>query len=188
MDKRVLKTKKSLKDALFALLQEKDFETIKTTEICERALVSRNTFYNYYADKYALLEDCFSEYEDTFRRQFDERQQQNNPGLDIQKSFLNLIDTFFDIDGSYQSISILSSFDLQALYYRSFMNILEHYEDNYSHLLNPEYDFKQLNSFLVLGFWGFIHGNPSMDKKTIQENTRKLVLDLINSPIFRIRK
>lgn len=190
LDKRVLKTKRSLKEALFKLLQEKDFETIRTTEICEQALVSRNTFYNYYADKYALLEDCFSDYEETFRKQFDLRQQQNNPGHDhdIQKSFLNLIDTFFDIEGPYQSISILSSFDLQALYYRAFMNILEHYEDKYSHLLNPEYDFKQLNSFLVLGFWGFIHGNPSLDKKTVQDKTRKLVLDLINSPIFQVKK
>lgn len=188
LDKRVLKTKRSLKEALFRLLQEKDFETIKTTEICERALVSRNTFYNYYADKYALLEDCFSDYEDTFLQKFDERQQKTNSGHDIKKSFLNLVDTFFELDGPYQSISILSSFDLQALYYRAFMNILEHYEDSYSHLLNPEYDFKQLNSFLVLGFWGFIHGNPSMDQKAVQEKTRMLVLDLINSPIFRVKK
>lgn len=187
MDKRILKTKKALKEALFSLLQEKDFESVKTTEICERALVSRNTFYNYYADKYALLEDCFSDYEEKFLKRFDELQQKNNAAHDIQKSFLNLIDTFFDIEGPYQSISILSSFDLQALYYRSFMNILEHYEDRYVRIVNPEYDFKQLNSFLVLGFWGFIHGNPRLDKETVRQRTRKLVLDLLGSPIFRLK-
>lgn len=186
MDKRILKTKRSLKEALFELLKEKDFETIKTTEICERALVSRNTFYNYYADKYALLEDCFSDYEDSFRKQFDNLQQENNAGHDIRRSFLNLVDTFFDTEGPYQSISILSSFDLQALYYRAFMNILEHYEDRYARIISPDYDFRQLNSFLILGFWGFIHGNPKLDKATVQKKTEQLVLDLLNTPIFRL--
>lgn len=186
LDKRILKTKKSLKEALIKLLQEKNFDAIKTTEICDHALVSRNTFYNYYADKYALLEDCFKDYEEIFSRQFDIRQQKTNAGHDVKKSFLNLIDTFFETESTYHSISILSSFDLTTLYYRAIMDILEGYEEKYDSFINQEYDYKQLNSFLVLGFWGFIHGNNKMGEEEIRERTRKLVLDLLNSPIFTV--
>lgn len=186
MDKRILKTKKALKESLMALLKKKDFDSVKITEICENALVSRNTFYNYYADKYALLEDCFADYEDKFLSLFDERQKKNNTGHDMEKSFVNLIDTFLDTESIPDSISVLSSFDLAAMYYRAIMDILERYEDKYAGYINPEYDFRQLNSFLVLGFWGFIHANPKMDKETIRERTRKLILDLLKSPVFRL--
>lgn len=186
MDRRIIRTKKALKGALLDLLKEKEFEAIKTTEICERALVSRNTFYNYYADKYALLADCFSEYETVFEKHFNEKQEQNNANKDVKQGFLNLIDTFFETEQIYAPISILSSFDLAALYYRAIMHILEKYEDRYAGCINPDYDLEALNSFLVLGFWGFIHSGRNRDRKVVQENTRKLVRDLVNSPIFRM--
>lgn len=175
-----------MKEALVYLLQKKNFDSIKTTEICENALVSRNTFYNYYTDKYALLEDCFLDFEKVVSETFEERQKENNPEHDMKKGFLNLIDSFFDMESNYHSISILSNFDLTTLYYRAIMNILEKYEDKYAGFINPDYDFRQLNSFLVLGFWGFIHGNMKLEKEDIRERTRKLILDLLNSPIFRM--
>ena len=39
-----------------AELSERAFEEITVTDICERAMVHRTTFYKHYADKYALLE------------------------------------------------------------------------------------------------------------------------------------
>ena len=185
MDKRILKTKKALKEALFGLLQKQNFDSITTTQICETAMISRNTFYNYYADKYALLEDIFKGYEDRFEEAFEAVQQQNNPSQEMKKSFLNLIDTFLALDSLPQSISLLSSFDLMALYYRALMNILEKYESRYATMINPDYDLQQLNSFLVLGFWGYIHGDQKLDRAAVQERSRRLVLDLLDSPIFR---
>lgn len=188
MDKRILKTKKALKESLMDLLKKKDFDSVKITEICENALVSRNTFYNYYADKYALLEECFADYEGIFLEEFDERQKKNNSGHDMEKSFLNLVDTFLDTEEMTHSISVLSSFDLTAMYYRTMMNILEKYEGRYSNCISPEYDLKQLNSFLVLGFWGFIHAVPKEEEAVTKEKTRKLIVDLLKSPIFQLQK
>lgn len=168
-------------------MKDRNFESISTTEICKRASVSRNTFYNYYADKYALLEDCFSDFEKKFHENFAGHQKEDNPEQDIKKSYLNLVDTFFDMETAYESVRILSSFDLMSLYYRASMHILETYESRYVRFMNPDYDYKQLNSFLVLGFWGFIHANPKMDMLTVQKRTRKLVLDLLDSPIFKIQ-
>jgi AcrR family transcriptional regulator len=55
-DLRVRRTHKLLWDALMAELSERAFEEITVTDICERAMVHRTTFYKHYEDKYALLE------------------------------------------------------------------------------------------------------------------------------------
>ena len=49
----------SLQQAMFSLLCEKSFEEIAVGELCEKAMLPRATFYNYFDDKYDLLEYCF---------------------------------------------------------------------------------------------------------------------------------
>ena len=53
------RTLKILTLALTQLLQVKPFEKISVIDICEKALVPRATFYNYFEDKYDLLEYCW---------------------------------------------------------------------------------------------------------------------------------
>ena len=72
-DRRITKTKSSLKAALTDMLAKEDFEHISITELCRRAEVSRITFYSHYNDKYALLDDIFEDMlrigtEDYYRR------------------------------------------------------------------------------------------------------------------------
>ena len=55
-DLRVRRTHKLLWEALMAELSEHAFEEITVTDVCERAMVHRTTFYKHYEDKYALLE------------------------------------------------------------------------------------------------------------------------------------
>jgi AcrR family transcriptional regulator len=55
LDLRVRRTYKFLWDALMALMSERDFDSIAVTEICERAMVHRTTFYKHYEDKNGLL-------------------------------------------------------------------------------------------------------------------------------------
>jgi AcrR family transcriptional regulator len=54
-DLRVRRTHKLLWEALVAELATRPFEEITVTNICERAMVHRTTFYKHYEDKYALL-------------------------------------------------------------------------------------------------------------------------------------
>lgn len=49
------KTKIYLSNALLELLKEKSFDKIKVTEICDKALIHKTTFYNHFEDKYELL-------------------------------------------------------------------------------------------------------------------------------------
>lgn len=55
LDLRIKRTQKAIKEALFALIEEKGFEHISVKDITDRAMISRNTFYLHYSDKYDLL-------------------------------------------------------------------------------------------------------------------------------------
>src|SRR5215510_10531496 len=55
-DLRVRRTRKLLWEALLAEMSARALEDITVTDICERAMVHRTTFYKHYEDKYALLE------------------------------------------------------------------------------------------------------------------------------------
>ncbi|MDD3169291.1 MAG: TetR/AcrR family transcriptional regulator C-terminal domain-containing protein [Eubacteriales bacterium] len=57
-DLRVERTFRRLSQALKSLLLERPFEDIFVTDICERAIVHRTTFYKHFKDKYHLLEFC----------------------------------------------------------------------------------------------------------------------------------
>jgi Transcriptional regulator len=62
MDRRVLKTQKSVMKAFSELLAEKDFNQITINEIADRADVSRGTVYLHYIDKFDLLDKCMDIY------------------------------------------------------------------------------------------------------------------------------
>lgn len=54
-DLRVYKTRRALTAALYDLLCEKSLDDITVTELCDRALVRKATFYKHFGDKNELL-------------------------------------------------------------------------------------------------------------------------------------
>lgn len=60
-DRRVLRTKRVIRDALTALMEEKGFDGITVKDLTERADINRGTFYIHYRDKYDLLEQSEAE-------------------------------------------------------------------------------------------------------------------------------
>ena len=58
-DIRIQKTKKSIEDAFLSLIKEKSFTDITIKDLCDKAMISRSTFYAHYKDKYDLLEYFF---------------------------------------------------------------------------------------------------------------------------------
>src|SRR5580700_10727219 len=56
LDPRIRRTRDLLQQALDKLLETKEFEKISVHDITEAATVNRATFYDHYADKFALLE------------------------------------------------------------------------------------------------------------------------------------
>jgi AcrR family transcriptional regulator len=60
-DRRIQRTRQSLRTALLELIKEKGYDTISIEEITERANVGRATFYLHYKDREDLLLEEFSE-------------------------------------------------------------------------------------------------------------------------------
>ena len=60
-DRRVSRTRRQLRDALFTLILEKGYDAVTVEEITERADLGRTTFYLHYHDKEDLLVESIGE-------------------------------------------------------------------------------------------------------------------------------
>ncbi|CAH0295243.1 HTH-type dhaKLM operon transcriptional activator DhaS [Peribacillus sp. Bi96] len=61
IDRRIRKSKKTLKESLISLMQTKDFREISITDIVELADLNRGTFYKHYQYKEELLEEIMED-------------------------------------------------------------------------------------------------------------------------------
>lgn len=61
MDKRVSKTYKTIQEAFFSLLEEKDVHSITISELCIRADINRSTFYTHFEDLPAFIKHVENE-------------------------------------------------------------------------------------------------------------------------------
>jgi AcrR family transcriptional regulator len=75
-DRRVLRTRRMLRDALIELITERGWDNVSVQDICDRADVGRSTFYTHFADKEELLLGGF----DDLRKML--RAQKHSPGGD----------------------------------------------------------------------------------------------------------
>ena len=71
MDKRIMKTRRAIHEAMTRLLADKPIEEITVTELAEEAEINRKTFYNYYSSVYMVAEEMEDEivarFEETLR-------------------------------------------------------------------------------------------------------------------------
>lgn len=65
-DRRILRTRDALGDALVALIQEKNFDDITVQQVLDRAGVGRSTFYTHYRDKDDLFVSDVEEFFEMF--------------------------------------------------------------------------------------------------------------------------
>lgn len=91
-DLRVVKTRNTLYDALLSLMKEKTFEEIKVSDICNKALINRSTFYAHYTDKYELLADCIQ----TLKKSLTEELEKNPNISNTKEYYLEMIKLFLD--------------------------------------------------------------------------------------------
>ena len=96
-DKRIIRTKHNLKDAMIRMLSIEDFEHISVTELCKEAKVSRITFYSHYSDKQSLLDDIFNDMRSIGREDYYRRQKENNPEGELVLGYVNMLNAILDL-------------------------------------------------------------------------------------------
>lgn len=90
-DLRIIRTKKFLYEALIILLKEKPFEEIKVSDICEKALINRSTFYAHYSDKYELLDSFIKD----IKLSLKEELEKNTNITNTKEYYLEMLRIFF---------------------------------------------------------------------------------------------
>lgn len=143
MDLRVIKTKKSVRQAFLDLRSKNPLEKIKVTQLCEIAMINKTTFYKHYQDIYALSDEI-----------------ENETILSIMESFDQIDSLFTNPTGFLEGLyySFLAHQELIMVLFSERMDVLIRKIENllivqYSHLgMTPEK--KILFSFLL---WGSSH-------------------------------
>ncbi|ULL16035.1 TetR/AcrR family transcriptional regulator [Paenibacillus sp. H1-7] len=70
LDRRIIRSRKALREAMLTLMSQKPLAAISITEIVELADYNRGTFYSNYDNKEALLDDIFAELIDQLLQSF----------------------------------------------------------------------------------------------------------------------
>lgn len=188
-DKRVIKTKKNVKQALVGLLSQKPFDQITVTELCAAAEMSRITFYTHYADKYELAEDMFQDLMQIAMEDFERLQRENNKQNDDLKGSCNLLDCILNLfESNTRFLRQMSQKRNPYLYY-SFYNYLFQKVELYikeSRQLAPKVESKRFTAFLCNGLWAYINAcyDEHFSLEQIRRETQALLKGILRSEAF----
>ncbi len=61
IDRRILKTKRAIRNSFAELLSEKDLNSITVSDVADKADINRKTFYNYYSGVYQVIDEIENE-------------------------------------------------------------------------------------------------------------------------------
>ncbi|MDP2313692.1 MAG: TetR/AcrR family transcriptional regulator [Pseudomonadota bacterium] len=91
-DRRVQRTRRTLREALLLLTYEKGWEQTSVQDICARADVGRSTFYAHFADKEELLTSGFDDLRSALRAQVGQGDEALRPPLAYANALLEHLD------------------------------------------------------------------------------------------------
>lgn len=168
-DKRVLKTDYLIKKTFLALLNQKEIDQITIKSICDKALISKSTFYDHYTDKYTLLDTLVSEYAQNFKSEIHSRFKSVSEDRTLQV----IEDITNAMSSESQNISSLLKIKRQHGLNIRLRTILRNESFSYfsNHWINNSFSkifLSELYTEISLGSISFIltnHNNPKMLKQ-----------------------
>lgn len=189
-DRRITRTKRSLKAAMTEMLAREDFEHISITELCRRADISRITFYSHYNDKYALLDDIFEDMLQIGTEDYYRRQREYNPAGKLAAGYVNMLDAILELYYNrfdfFQHTNPEKNPYLASRFYSIVLETVERHTLHVEKRLSLKYSPKKIAGFVCFGMLGF--ANESHEENTpleiIRQEARVLLKDLIKSGIL----
>ena len=189
-DKRIRKTKKTLKTTLIKMLKEETFDQVSITELCKNADISRITFYSHYSDKFALVDDIFADMQEIGYADYRRRQQEYNPSGSVVQGYANVLDTILDL--YYARFDFFRHTDPEKNAYLAFAFyniVLDTVEQHTSHIeqrnLKLKYSARKIAGFVCFVLLGFM--NECHQEKTpleqIRGECRALLTDILRSDV-----
>ena len=189
-DKRITKTKRSLKAAMIEMLSKEDFEHISITELCRQAEISRITFYSHYNDKYALLDEIFDDMLRIGTEDYYRRQKENNPSGRLAAGYVNMLDSilelYYERFDFFQDANPEKNPYLASRLYSIILDTVEMHTLHVKKRLRLKYSPKKIAGFVCFGMLGFVnesHKNNTPLAK-IRQEARELLTDLLHSTVL----
>lgn len=189
-DKRIAKTKRSLKKTLTEMLGKENFEHISITELCRKAEVSRITFYSHYSDKYALLDDIFSDMIKIGTEDYYRRQKENSPSGRLTAGYVNMLDSilqlYYDRFDFFQHTNPEKNPYLASRMYSIILDTVEMHTLHIQKKLRLKYSPKKIAGFVCYGMFGFLNEshNEKVPLEQIKKEARNLLTDLLRSGVL----
>ena len=186
-DRRIKKTKKNLKATLIEMLADMPFEQVTITSLCNRADISRITFYTHYNDKYALVDDIFHDMIRIGTDKYREMQRENNPERNFTASYRNMLytilDLYYDNYPFFRHTRPDKNPFLAFSYYNYVLKTVETYTDREGKTLNLRYSARKIAGFLCYGIVGFINEchAENMRLPQIREEASELLTNILTS-------
>lgn len=181
-DPRVRRSKRDLTDALEKLLAEKSFEDVHVRDIIDTAMVSKNTFYNNFRDKEALLEAVFVRRARSLREAVDpERRiaEGQDPDHVFEEGLRHLVHA---IGAEERTLVRIVRNDSSKTFYWAFKRFLQKAAWRFlSSFGTPEegnVDPDVLSCFLAGGFANIVYTGLSSDRPLDEEGLLKNLLAL----------
>lgn len=190
-DKRITKTKKTIKAALIDILQDMPFEKITVAEICRRGIVSRITFYTHYEDKYALAEEMFSDYIVEADADYHDLQRVNNPGNRAVQGYINLLDAilqmYYDNYPFFSRTTAQENPYLNSVFFNKVFISVDDYIRRHTGLV-PQLPRRQTAAFLCNSMFGVINTciSDNMPEDQVKTFAHEVYRRLLASELFSI--
>ncbi len=186
-DARTIRSKRDLANALEELMQEINYDDIGIKDITDRALVSKNTFYNNFNDKNELLRFLFCRYEDTLMKEIKPLLDKTihatryiffNKCIDIVVHFFftsNLpFKTMIQNDKSHSIYSQLTLF---------IRDVIKKLDDQYNYILSNKLDQNLASIFYSGAFAATIYfcftSEVEPDEKAIAKSIKKMTFPVV---------
>lgn len=171
-DLRTIYTQNLIKSTLISLLEEKDISKITVKELCDKAEISKGTFYLHYCNIYDVLEGIESEFIATMQEDFIAM---SSTGNDIR---LDITKNFFD---RYMNNRLLILIVQQEKDYSHFINkLLSSVSQFFLPKLQEDFGLKKDEATYLITF--IFHGSMAVTKKLLEKNNHgwnsaQLVID-----------
>lgn len=181
-DARIVRTKRDLANALEELLQEKNFDELSIKDITDRAMISKNTFYNNFQDKNELLNFLFQRYRKELMKNI-------QPYLDhyvhpLRKIFFRsclekVVHVFYE--GHLPIDKMIKADNSKCLYWnitKFIKEVLEDLDRTYDHFLTSRAETKVTSSFFAGAFASTLYFSTLEDSHLTEADIVKSLLKL----------
>ena len=185
-DRRVRKSKESLKNSLIELMKEKPFNNITVKELVLKADLNRSTFYNYYCDIPDMLSKLEEELYNEFLRTIELHICKTDKRPELSKKAHDFIEDMCDvIKNNYELCKCIFSkngdinflFKLEELVEKHLKKQVEEIYDGNIGKFSYEYSFFKSGYIGILETW--MKGGCKESSQEIADLTYKLIKNVI---------